>query len=221
MNAVSNPVATFNTIKTAILESYERDMVNGDANSRAHWVAYALGTVATSIVGAKGANALVKTGTPAANARHLFYGISMLDKYDGVGKKKWYMVFGLCDEAFAINSSIHITKHVDKGWVMFFVTLLNHSYWVLGAALGGIFGSFINFNTEGLEFVMTALFVVIFIENWMKEENHISSFIGVAASIGCLMIFGESNFIIPAMIAILVLLTLNRRTLEKAEVNTI
>lgn len=159
--------------------------------------------------------------TLMVNARHLFYGISMLDKYDGVGKKKWYMVFGLCDEAFAINSSIHIPKHVDKGWVMFFVTLLNHSYWVLGAALGGIFGSFINFNTEGLEFVMTALFVVIFIENWMKEENHISSLIGVAASIGCLMIFGESNFIIPAMIAILGLLTLLRRSLEKAEVNTI
>lgn len=125
------------------------------------------------------------------------------------------MVFGLCDESFAINSAIHVHEHVDKGWVMFFVTLLNHCYWVLGAALGGIFGSFINFNTEGLEFVMTALFVVIFLENWMKEENHTSSLIGLAASLSSLIIFGASNFIIPAMIAILGLLTLLRSSLEK------
>lgn len=84
------------------------------------------------------------------------------------------MIFGLCDESFAINSSIDVPNHVDKSWVMFFVTILNHFYWVLGAALGGIFGSFIKFNTEGLDFVMAALFVVIFLEQWMKEENHIS-----------------------------------------------
>lgn len=176
--------------------------------------------VATLLIGAfNPMNALFLT--LMVNARHLFYGISMLDKYRGVGKKKWYMVFGLCDESFAINSTIHVPKHVNKGWVMFFVTLLNHCYWVLGAALGGIFGSFIDFNTEGLEFVMTALFVVIFLENWMKEENHTSSLIGLAASLLCLIIFSGSNFIIPAMIAILGLLTLSRSSLEKAEVNTI
>lgn len=159
--------------------------------------------------------------TLMVNARHLFYGISMLDKYQGVGKKKWYMVFGLCDESFAINSTIHVPERVDKGWVLFFVTLLNHSYWVLGATLGGLFGSFLSFNTEGLEFVMTALFVVIFLENWMKENNHTSSLIGIGASIICLLIFGGSNFIIPAMIAILGLLTLSRKSLEKAEVNAV
>lgn len=159
--------------------------------------------------------------TLMVNARHLFYGISMLDEYQGAGKKKWYMIFGLCDESFAINSTINVPKHVDKSWVMFFVTLLNHFYWVLGAALGGIFGSFINFNTEGLDFVMTALFIVIFLENWMKEENHTSSLIGLSTSIICLLIFEGSNFIIPAMIAILGLLTLSRKSLEKAEVKTI
>ena len=155
--------------------------------------------------------------TLTINARHLFYGLSMLGKYDGVGKKKGYMVFGLCDESFAINSTIDVPKNVDKGWVMFFVTLLNHFYWVLGASLGGVFGSFINFNIEGLEFVMTALFVVIFLEQWMKEEKHTSSLVGLGASIVCLLVFGGSHIIIPAMIAILGVLTLSRKSLEKVE----
>jgi 4-azaleucine resistance transporter AzlC len=159
--------------------------------------------------------------TLMVNARHLFYGISMLDKYKDVGKKKWYMIFGLCDESFAINSTINVPNNVDKGWVMFFVTLLNHFYWVLGAALGGIFGSLIQFNTKGLEFAMTALFVVIFIEQWLKEEKHYSSLIGIGMSIVCLIVFGENNFIIPAMIAILGLLTLTRKLLEKEEVQPI
>lgn len=175
---------------------------------------------ATLLVGAfNPLNALFLT--LMVNARHLFYGISMLDKYRGIGKKKWYMIFGLCDESFAINSTVNVPQNVDKGWVMFFVTLLNHSYWVLGATLGGIFGSFIKFNTEGLDFVMTALFVVIFIEKWMKEEKHTSSLVGLGASIICLIIFGGNNFIIPAMIAILGLLSLSRKSLEKVEAKAI
>lgn len=110
------------------------------------------------------------------------------------------MVFGLYDESFAINSTIKVPENVDKGWVMFFVTLLNHTYWVLGATLGGVFGSFISFNIEGLEFVMTALFIVIFVEQSMREEIHLSSLVGLGASIVCLLIFGANNFIIPAMI---------------------
>jgi 4-azaleucine resistance transporter AzlC len=159
--------------------------------------------------------------TLMVNARHLFYGISMLDKYRGVGKKKLYMIFGLCDESFAINSTINLPNNVDKGWVMFFVTLLNHAYWVLGATLGGIFGSFIKFNTEGLDFVMTALFIVIFIENWMKEKKHTSALAGLGLSAASLIIFGGNNFIIPAMLAILGVLTLLRKRLEKVEVNDI
>lgn len=159
--------------------------------------------------------------TLMVNARHLFYGISMLDKYGDKGKKKWYMIFGLCDESFAINSTMNIPKNVDQGWAMFFVTLLNHSYWVLGATLGGIFGSFIKFNTEGLSFVMTALFVVIFVEQWMKDDKHFSSLVGLGTSIVCLVIFGGDHFIIPAMIAILGLLTMFRKSLEKAEAKTV
>jgi 4-azaleucine resistance transporter AzlC len=159
--------------------------------------------------------------TLMVNARHLFYGISMLDKYKGIGKKKLYMIYGLCDESFSINGTVDVPKNVDKGWFMFFVTLLNHCYWVIGSAIGGIFGSLVKFNTEGLDFVMTALFVVIFIEMWMKEKKHHSALVGLGISTVSLIIFGGNNFIIPAMFAILGLLTLLRRPPEKVEVNTI
>lgn len=161
-------------------------------------------------------NALLLTLT--VNARHLFYGISMLEKYKGTGRKKLYLIFGMCDESFSINYSANIPKDVDKGWFMTFVTLLNHSYWVLGSALGGLFGSLIHFNTEGLEFVMTALFVVIFIEQWLKEKKHLVALIGLTASIISLVIFGGSGFIIPAMVAILASVTIIRKVSEYKEV---
>ena len=149
------------------------------------------------------------------NARHLFYGISMLDKYKGTGLKKWYLIFGMCDESFSINYMADIPEDVDKGWFMTWVTVLNQFYWVLGATLGGIFGSFIVFNTEGLEFVMTALFVVIFLEQWLKEKNHASAIFGIVISVICLIFFGKEDFIIPAMLGILGVMTLLRKPLEK------
>lgn len=149
------------------------------------------------------------------NARHLFYGISMLDKFRGLGWKRIYLIFGMCDETFSINYAAAIPEDIDRGWFMFFVTLLNHFYWFSGATLGGIFGSLIHFNTEGLDFVMTAMFVVIFMEQWLKEKNHTSSILGLGISLLCLIAFGADNFIIPAMLALLVVLTLMRRPLEK------
>ena len=149
------------------------------------------------------------------NARHLFYGISMLDKYKGTGLKKLYLIFGMCDESFSINYTADIPKDVDKGWFMMWVTVLNQLYWVLGSTLGGIFGSFIHFNTEGLDFVMTALFVVIFLEQWMKEKNHTNAIVGLAISVLCLILFGKDDFIIPTMVGILGVLTLLRKPLEK------
>lgn len=149
------------------------------------------------------------------NARHLFYGISMLDKYRGTGWKKIYLIFGMCDESFSINCSAEIPKDVDRGWFMFFVTLLNHFYWFSGATLGGIFGSLLHFNTEGLEFVMTAMFVVIFLEQWRKERRHTSALLGLALPLLCLILFGADNFIIPAMAALLLALTGLRRKLEQ------
>ena len=103
------------------------------------------------------------------NARHLFYGIAMLDKYKNTGLKKIYLIFGMCDETFSINYSAEIPKDVDRGWFMFFVTLLNYIFWVSGAAIGAVFGDVVNFNTKGIEFVMTSMFVVIFLEQFSAE----------------------------------------------------
>ena len=149
-------------------------------------------------------------------ARHLFYGISMLEKYKGTGWKKFYLIFGMCDESFSINYTAEVPEGVDRGWFMFFVTLLNQCYWVSGAALGGLLGSFIPFDTEGLDFVMTALFVVIFLDQWMKEKKHYTALTGLGASAACLLIFGADGFMIPTMVCIICLLTVFRRPIEKA-----
>lgn len=149
------------------------------------------------------------------NARHLFYGIAMLDRFRGMGWKKIYLIFGMCDESFSINYTADIPEDVDRGWFMFFVTLLNHFYWFSGATLGGIFGSFLHFSTEGLDFVMTAMFVVIFLEQWLKEKNHVSAICGLVVSLLCLILFGADQFMVPAMLAILCVLTLLRKPLEK------
>jgi len=148
--------------------------------------------------------------------RHLFYGISMLEKYKGMGLKRFYLIFGLCDETFSINCSAEPPADVDRGWFMFFVTLLDQSYWITGATLGGLLGSLLNFNTEGLDFAMTAMLAVIFLEQLLKEKRHISAAIGVAASLVCLQLAGADSFLLPTMVCILVFLTVFRRPIEKA-----
>lgn len=149
-------------------------------------------------------------------ARHLFYGIAMLEKFRGTGKKKPYLIFGMCDETFSVNCSAVIPPDADRGWFMFFVTLLNQAYWVFGAALGGLCGKLIPFNTEGLDFIMTALFVVIFLEQWLKEKKHYTALCGLFASALCLVLFGADSFLLPAMALILLLLTVFRGPIEKA-----
>jgi 4-azaleucine resistance transporter AzlC len=151
------------------------------------------------------------------NARHLFYGISMLEKYRGVGKKKWYLIFGMCDESFSINCTTDPPQGVDRGWFMFFVTLLNQFYWFAGATVGAVLGGFLHFDTQGLDFVMTALFVVIFLDQWFSTKEHLPAVIGVAATAVCLFLFGPDNFILPSMATILAILTLTRGRLEKKE----
>ena len=150
-------------------------------------------------------------------ARHLFYGLSMLDKFKGTGWKKFYLIYGMCDETFSVNYTADIPEDVDRGWFMFFVTLLNQFYWVASATTGGIVGSLLKINTDGISFVMTAMFVVIFMDQWLKENQHISSLIGLGVSLICLLIFGADSFMIPTMITIVVLLTVLRQRLEKEE----
>jgi 4-azaleucine resistance transporter AzlC len=151
-------------------------------------------------------------------ARHLFYGISMLDKFKHMGWKKFYLIFGMCDETFSINYTANIPEDVDRGWFMFFVTLLNHFYWVSGATIGGLVGSLIHFNTDGISFVMTSMFVVIFMEQWMKEKHHVSAYIGLGVAAVCLILFGADSFMIPTMIAIIVFLAAIRKPLVRSEV---
>lgn len=153
--------------------------------------------------------------TLMVNARHIFYGITMVSKYKNVGKKKWYLIFGMCDESFSINCSVDVPEGVDKGWFYFWVTILNQSYWVLGATSGALIGSLLTFDTKGLEFVMTALFVVIFLDNWLKEKNYASSLLGLAASLVCLVIFGADKFLVPSMCVIFLILSFAKPLLEK------
>ena len=148
-------------------------------------------------------------------ARHIFYGISMLDKFKEMWWKKFYLIFGMCDETFSINYTAKIPNDVDKGWFMFFVTLLNQIYWVSGATIGGLLGSLIHFNTKGLEFVMTAMFVVIFLEQIMKEKKPYTAIIGLLSTLICRICFGVDSFMIPTMLLILVILSIFRKPIEK------
>ncbi len=149
-------------------------------------------------------------------ARHLFYGLAMLEKYKGLGLKKLYLIFALTDETFSINCSVPVPEGIERGKFYFAVSLLDQCYWVSGATIGGILGSLIPFNTEGLDFVMTAMFVVIFIEQWLKEKKHYTALIGIFCSVLCLVIFGADSFIIPSMVSIFAMLAFFRKPIGKA-----
>lgn len=155
--------------------------------------------------------------TLMVNARHLFYGISMLQKFKGTGKLKPYLIFSLCDETFSLLCTTQPPEGVSSKWFMFFIAILDHLYWIVGGLLGSVLGSFMTFNTKGIDFVLTALFIVLFINQWKATKNHLPVLIGAGASLLCLIFFGSSNFLIPAMILILILVTLLKKPLEKEE----
>ena len=149
------------------------------------------------------------------NARHLFYGISMLGKFKGTGKFKPYLIFSLTDENFSILCSVEAPEGVDKDRFLFYISLLNHCYWICGSILGGLLGGLFTFNTKGLDFVLTALFVVIFIEQWQSSSNHIPALIGVFAALICRLILGPDNFLVAALILIIILLSIFKRPIER------
>lgn len=155
--------------------------------------------------------------TLMVNARHLFYGISMLDKYKNTGKYKPYLIFALTDETYSLVCSGTIPEGVDRNKYYFLVSLFNQFYWVLGSVMGSVVGSVLNFNTAGIDFSMTALFLVVFVEQWKSTKDHASAITGVAASVVCLLIFGAGNFVIPAMISITVILLLMRKFRKGSE----
>ncbi len=151
------------------------------------------------------------------NARHLFYGLAMLEKYKGMGWKKFFLIFGMSDETFAVTSSTKVPEGVDRGWYLLWITLLDESYWVMGATLGGLVGPLLKSDLRGLDFVLTAMFTAIFADNWLKEKNHTSSISGLILTGLCIIVFGADNFIIPSMVVMLIFLTLMRKKLEKVE----
>ena len=170
--------------------------------------------VAVSLLTAGASLLSVALTTLMVNARHLFYGISMIDKYEGAGKKKPYLIFSLTDETYSILCN---EEPLDKqNWHTYslFVSLFNQSYWILGCAIGSVLGTVVTFDTAGIEFSMTALFVTVFVEQWLTTKNHLPAVIGLACSIVCLILFGASSFLIPTMISITIVLLCAKNSLK-------
>ena len=155
--------------------------------------------------------------TLMVNARHLFYGISMVEKYKNAGKKKPYLMFALTDETYSLVCNGDYPEDTDPHTYCFWVSVFNQCYWVLGSVLGSLIGVAITFDTTGIDFAMTALFVTVFVEQWLGTKNHIPALMGVVSSVVCLLIFGSDNFLIPSMIAITVVLSLSRTILERKD----
>lgn len=155
--------------------------------------------------------------TLMVNARHLFYGISMVERYRDTGAAKPYLIYALTDETYSLVCAPNLPDGIEKKHYYFWVSLMDQSYWVLGSFLGSLLGSAITFNTEGIDFAMTALFVVIVVEQWEKAKTHIPALMGMAISVACLVLFGASNFLIPAMLGISVGLFLLKGAITKGE----
>ncbi len=148
--------------------------------------------------------------TVMVNARHLFYGISMIGKYRNMKKFKPYLIFGLTDETYSLlcDEKDYPSSEPEKAELYcFFVTLFNQCYWVCGTAIGAILGAVFSFNSKGIDFSMTALFVTIFVEQWITSQEHRPALAGLGASMLCLIVFGSSAFLIPAMLLITVLVS--------------
>lgn len=148
------------------------------------------------------------------NARHFFYGLSMLERYKDTKPYKPYLIFGLTDETYSIACSKTFAEGMSPKKYYFYLTVLDHLYWIVGSVAGALAGSLINFNSKGIEFSMTALFTVIFVQQWTSEKRHAPAIIGVACSAVCLLIFGPDSFIIPSMIAIAAVLLVGKKRLE-------
>lgn len=151
------------------------------------------------------------------NVRHVFYGISLVERFNRFGKSRWYMIFGLTDETYSLLCTTNVPEDVDEEKFLFAITILDHAYWTLGSAIGAIAGTVLPINSEGIDFAMTALFVVIFIEQWMEKKNRIPEMIGVAAAFISLQLFGADSFVLPAMLCIILVLFAGRKRLEKGE----
>lgn len=149
--------------------------------------------------------------TLLVNARHLFYGISMINAYKGTGKKKPYLIFALTDETYSLVSREQLPRGVERNAYFFLVSLFDQCYWVAGTVLGSMAGSLIPMNFEGIDFALTALFVTIFVEQWLSSKDHFPAIAGVVSAVVCLLLFGPDTFLIPTMILITAIFVLIHR----------
>lgn len=153
--------------------------------------------------------------TLMVNARYIFYGVATVDRYKTAGLKKYYMIFGLTDESYALICANRFPRGVNRHTYDFLVTLFDHLYWIIGCCLGALIGSKLTIDTTGVEFVMTALFTTIFVDQWRETKEHIPAITGVSVTVLCLIIFGPDNFLIPAMIIITTILTITRSIITR------
>lgn len=164
---------------------------------------------------ASGASFLsVALTTLMVNARHLFYGISMIEKYKGAGVRKAYLMHALTDETYSLVCTGDVPEGFDAKKYYMTISFFDHMYWIIGSVVGSLLGSIITFDTAGIDFSMTALFVTVFVEQWLTTKEHRPALIGGVASVVCLLIFGKDNFLIPAMVVITVILTAMRKVFE-------
>lgn len=149
------------------------------------------------------------------NARYFFYGLSMLGKYREVKKGRWYLIFALTDETYSLTSTFDEARPENKGiskhGYFFTLSALNHLYWLIGCTVGALLGGLQGFESKGMEFAMTALFVTIFVDQWLDNKNHFPALFGLAVSLVCLLVFGAESFAIPAMV-ILTLVLMSGKT---------
>ena len=172
--------------------------------------------LAVSLLASQASLISAAVATLLVNARHLFYGISLVDTYKDVGKKKFYMIFALTDETYSLVTQNQPPEGVSRGLYCFLVSMLDHIYWICGCVLGNIAGATLPISFEGVEFVLTALFVTMFVEQWLSNQNHRPAIIGVMSTVLCLLIFGSELFLIPSMVVIAALLTISRKTARRA-----
>ena len=153
------------------------------------------------------------------NFRHLVYGLSMLEKFRGIGWRKLYMIFSLTDETYALLAGVHPPEGVDEKGFYFSIAVLDHLYWIGGSVLGAVAGSLITINTEGIDFAMTALFIVIAVEQWRSTRQHLPALLGAGVTVVCLLLLGQENgrFLIPALVLMIVLLLALRPSLERGD----
>ncbi len=149
--------------------------------------------------------------TVLVNARHIFYGISMVDQYKDAGRKRPYLIFALTDETYSLVCGKSLPEDINRHDYCFLVSLFDQIYWVTGSVLGSILGYVVKFNIEGIDFALTALFVTVFVEQWLSTKDHIYAAVGVCSSVVCLLIFGSESFLIPSMILITLCLTFLKR----------